>query len=140
MYWQVGMQVGRVVFCSPRYQVKLLRTRHAKSLGYATANEPPTASSSEEGHSTKKLYLHVGPSGDAWTGYSLYAAKHLQPDYVKSLPLDATAVNEENVDLFLELLEDDLNEGGDWAQTIYDNGRLPEELQQTFSEEVQKDE
>lgn len=45
--------------------------------------------------SPSKLYLHIGPSGDCWTGASIFAAKHLQPDYVKSIELPANIPTEE---------------------------------------------
>jgi hypothetical protein len=63
----------------------------------------------------------VGPSGDFWTGHSIFAAKHLQPDYVKSVKLDETL----DVDKLLELLEDN---GDEWTRTIYDEEVLPQEL------------
>ena len=34
-----------------------------------------------------QLFLHVSPSGDCWTGQEIFAAKHLQPDYVRSIPV-----------------------------------------------------
>mmetsp|Transcript_22187 Transcript_22187/g.47724 ORF Transcript_22187/g.47724 Transcript_22187/m.47724 type:complete len:167 (-) Transcript_22187:275-775(-) len=37
--------------------------------------------------SGKTVYFHVSPSGDWWTGPSIFAAKHLQPDYVRSIPI-----------------------------------------------------
>mmetsp|Transcript_14261 Transcript_14261/g.23614 ORF Transcript_14261/g.23614 Transcript_14261/m.23614 type:complete len:120 (+) Transcript_14261:139-498(+) len=68
------------------------------------------------------LYLHVGPSGDCWTGPSIYAAKHLQPDYVKSIPLPSQVGN--NIESLLERLEDDVT----IAQQIYDTAKIPDEL------------
>jgi len=70
----------------------------------------------------KNMYLHVGPSGDFWTAGELFAAKHLQPDYVKSVKLD------ESIDqsLLLELLES--AEGYQWTQSIYDDECLPPDL------------
>ncbi|KAF0682913.1 Aste57867_25001 [Aphanomyces stellatus] len=38
-------------------------------------------------HSPPTIFLHISPCGDWWTGGSMYAAKHLPSDYVKSLPL-----------------------------------------------------
>lgn len=73
------------------------------------------------------MYLHVGPSGDCWTGASLYAAKHLQPDYVKSIPLPPTGVC---LDSLLERLEEDLT----FTQQIYDAAMLPEWFLEEFME------
>lgn len=67
-----------------------------------------------------EIYLHVGPSGDCWTGKSIFAAKHLQPDYVKSIKLDRDI----QVEVLLELLEEDT----DLAMQIYDNEILPDSL------------
>jgi hypothetical protein len=76
-----------------------------------------------------RLYLHVGPCGDYWTGRSIFAAKHLQPGYVKSVELDKSL----DVDVLLELLEEEDNGddgGGDasWTRMIYDEGTLPSDL------------
>ena len=95
--------------------------------------EPSAAITDDSSHSTKTLFLHVSPSGDVWTGYSLFAAKHLQPNYVKSLPLDSE-ISGDQAELLLELLEDNLNDGGDWAQSIYDEGYLPKELVDAFED------
>lgn len=65
-------------------------------------------------------YLHVGPSGDCWTGASIFAAKHLQPDYVKSISLPLNICAES----LLEKLEDDTK----LCQQIYDDEKLPEDL------------
>jgi hypothetical protein len=72
------------------------------------------------------LYLHVGPSGDFWTGPSIFAAKHLQPDYVKSIPLEPFLIPK--VDLLLELLEDQEDHQVNWGQVIYDQASIPKEL------------
>ena len=90
----------------------------ARFLHDQAVNDTPIASTSSE-----CLYLHVGPSGDFWTGPSIFAAKHLQPDYVKSIQLDSAVTN---VDLLLELLEE--NDDTNWGQRIYDEESLPQEL------------
>lgn len=71
------------------------------------------------------LYLHIGPSGDCWTGSSIYAAKHLQPDYVKSilLPLEV------DVECLLERLEAQPMT----SQKIYDDGELPKCLLESLT-------
>jgi hypothetical protein len=63
--------------------------------------------------STKPTYLHVGPSGDCWAGASIFAAKHLQPDYVRSVLLPPLTC----VESLLERLEGDPK----LAQQIYDD-------------------
>jgi hypothetical protein len=74
------------------------------------------------------LYLHVGPSGDCWTGHSIFAAKHLQPDYVKSLKLQPEVC----VDTLLELLE----ENDTWSKQIYDEERFPDDLMECLEKET----
>ncbi len=83
----------------------------------------------------KKVYLHVGPSGDSWIGDAIFAAKHNQPGYVKSIPLGnddnfvfedtAMEINEEMGSLLIEVLD----EHPEWAQEIYDTECFPESLQ-----------
>ena len=79
------------------------------------------SSSSSLLNNNDTVYLHVGPSGDCWTGPSLFAAKHLQPDYVKSIPLMDPNVCPETL---VELLE----ENTILVQKIYDAGVLPPEI------------
>ncbi|KAL3774478.1 hypothetical protein ACHAW5_001233 [Stephanodiscus triporus] len=72
-----------------------------------------------------RLYLHVGPCGDFWTGRSIFAAKHLQPGYVRSVELDVSL----DVDALLDLLqEEDDDDDASWARAIYDEGALPPDL------------
>ena len=79
---------------------------------------------------TNDQFLHVGPSGDCWTGHSIFAAKHLQPDYVKSVKLPAGT----NVEILLDLLEDN-----DLARGIYDSGIVPSGiLEQAKEDRAQK--
>lgn len=91
---------------------------------------PRRSSNSDDGGEYSPLYLHVGPCGDFWTGPSIFAAKHLQPGYVKSVELDESL----DVDALLELLEEeddnDVDSGGDasWTRMIYDEGMLPSDL------------
>ena len=84
----------------------------------------------------KKTYLHVGPSGDSWIGDAIFAAKHNQPGYVKSIALiadDNTHYNhtiigddEDKGSRLIEVLE----EHPQWAQEIYDTECFPESLRQ----------
>jgi cyclic pyranopterin monophosphate synthase len=64
------------------------------------------------------MYLHVGPNGDVWTGTAMFAAKHLPPDYVKSVELDEEL--QQHGDLVVEVLEDH----SDWAQEIYNTSMI----------------
>jgi hypothetical protein len=71
-------------------------------------------------HDDGKVYLHVGPAGDCWTGNNIFAAKHLQPDYVKSILLPT--------DLTTEVLLEQLEQNSLLGQQAYDTEQLPEEL------------
>jgi len=71
------------------------------------------------------LYLHVGPAGECWTGASIFAAKHLQPDYVKSVQLPDDFVDNPSA---IEHLLEDLEEDPATAQQIYDSEQIPEAL------------
>jgi hypothetical protein len=73
-----------------------------------------------------QVYLHIGPSGDCWTASSLFAAKHLQPDYVKSIPLDSHVCPETLVEY--------LEENTILLQKIYDLGVLPPEILESVSQ------
>ena len=91
---------------------------------------PRGSSKSDDDDEYSRLYLHVGPCGDFWTGRSIFAAKHLQPGYVKSVELDKSL----DVDALLELLEEGDDNGDDsggdasWTRMIYDEGTLPSDL------------
>jgi len=67
----------------------------------------------------KRVFLHVGPSGDCWTGPSIFAAKHLQPDYIKSIPIPSNIP----IDALIDFLEDNVTV----SQEVYDTGTLSEE-------------
>ena len=76
-----------------------------RTISSTAARPPPASSSYAAGSSscsssrrggggggvgngkTNQVYLHIAPCGDYWTGYEVFAAKHLNPDYVKSLPI-----------------------------------------------------
>jgi hypothetical protein len=80
---------------------------------WAAATTTPAAADDEE-----VLYLHVSPAGDCWTAPSLFAAKHLTPDYVVSLALPCEAAVAADL---LALLEGDVR----LAQQVYDEKALP---------------
>jgi hypothetical protein len=53
------------------------------------------------------VFLHIAPCGDFWTGHEVFAAKHLQPDYVKSIPIPFDI--QSDVETFLNDYEGDLD-------------------------------
>ncbi len=81
-----------------------------------------------EGSNKNIMFLHVGPSGDCWIGTSIYAAKHLQPDYVKSIQIPQGISN----DAILMALEDDIP----LAQLVYDEGKLPPQLLEKLNDDT----
>ena len=80
-------------------------------------------------------------SGDWWTGPSIFAAKHLQPDYVKSIPIPKGFGPAK---YFSEDEDDDENDLS-WEEKqqllhqIYDEGKLPPHLLPTSSEKKDSD-
>jgi hypothetical protein len=113
-------------------------------LGSKAQQESSTTTSDNTTQKSKTVFLHVGPSGDCWTGDSIFAAKHLQPDYVRSIPLTDN-------EMMMALLEDDdddttdmllalLDENDDWAREIYDTKKFPSELLKRLKEEMETQE
>ena len=91
-------------------------------------------------------HIHIScpysKSGDWWTGPSIFAAKHLQPDYVKSIPIPS------GFDPSKHFSEDEVESesgGMSWEEKqqllhqIYDEGKLPDHLLITSSKEKDKD-
>lgn len=64
-----------------------------------------------------QLYFHIAPCGDYWTGHEVFAAKHLQPDYVKSIPIPRGL----DLEAKLEDFDGDLDK---LLQKVYDTGDL----------------
>jgi hypothetical protein len=106
-----------------------IQSRYSSNRHVGDKDKPQTQrhnsgrSIAEGGDDDQQLYLHVGPSGDCWTGSSIFAAKHLQPDYVKSIVLPGN-VDIDIIDSLLEQLEADPSV----AQTIYDQETIPPSL------------
>ena len=88
------------------------------SFAQRRRQQPSFSTSSSDNNKT--LYLHVGPAGECWTGHSIFAAKHLQPDYVRSIaiPVDTDPAT------LVSILEDDPLT----AQQIYDQSSFPVDL------------
>ena len=87
--------------------------------------------------SQNETFLHIGPSGDCWTGASLFAAKHLTPGYVKSIPLSSLLFDEDTITRLLDLLQEE----PEWCHQMYDTQTVPTEVLSrvvTKSERVEK--
>jgi hypothetical protein len=92
--------------------VSRLASRYPGTI-YKSSLLVSSRSLSIDADSSQLLYLHVGPSGDCWIGPSIFAAKHLQPDYVKSIELPKGAPIED----VEKILEDDPT----LARELYDS-------------------
>ena len=87
------------------------------------------------------LTLSLLNSGDWWTGPSIFVAKHLQPDYVKSIPIP------KGFDPNKHFSEDEgeSERAMSWKEKqqllhrIYDEGELPADLLTSSSDERDKD-
>jgi len=66
-------------------------------------------------------YLHIAPDGDWWIGSEIFAAKHLQPDYVRSFILHENV----NIDNWLQNIGEE-TEQTKVLQKIYDDQKLPD--------------
>jgi hypothetical protein len=85
-------------------------------------------------------YIWLLGSGDWWTGPSIFAAKHLQPDFVKSIPIP----EEFDPSKYFSEDEDDENhmsweEKQQLLHQIYDEGKFPSHLLPTNSEKKDSD-
>jgi hypothetical protein len=120
---------SRKTTCSIPHRIILHRIMLSRSTAVLrfVARERAFSAAAPSSESLAALYLHIGPSGDCWTGSSIYAAKHLQPGYVKSILLpphtDAEALLER------------LDEQPKTSQQIYDDGVLPAGLLESLKDE-----
>jgi hypothetical protein len=150
------MSVLRLVrpslYCKPSANILRLFPRETnQSFTFATTpigskaqEESSTTASDNTTQKSKTVFLHVGPSGDCWTGDSIFAAKHLQPDYVRSISLAEDEMmmafldddNDDTTDILLALLD----ENDDWAREIYDTKKFPSELLKRLKGEMETQE
>ena len=68
-------------------------------------------------------FLHVAPDGDWWTGPELFAAKHLEPDYVRSIPINHPH-SIEDIEDWIESMDDE-EEQQKILRNIYDTKVMP---------------
>ena len=78
------------------------------------------SSSSTTGGTDKGRFLHISPSGDTWIGDEIFAAKHLQTGYLRSIHISV----EEDVELEerIEVWCNGLSVAE--LQGIYDSGKV----------------
>jgi hypothetical protein len=100
-------------------------TRTTSSSSTLNNDEKTTTVNADNDDDGGRLFLHIGPSGDCWTGTTIFAAKHLQPGYVKSIPLMTTDANTTESSLLDEetivsLVEEDVA----LQRLIYDSERI----------------
>ena len=93
----------------------------------SSSKEPRTSCSDTASSSStkpKQHYLHLAPDGDYWTGREIFAAKHLQPDYVRSVPIPPR--EDFDVEEWLDTtFGDDEKKQTEALQNIYDERKLP---------------
>lgn len=133
------LRLWRLPAAAQRFSLVATRYRQEQSCAMMSSatNTTNTTTPSGDDENTKHkdhnntLYLHVGPAGECWTGHSIFAAKHLQPDYVRSLAIPANL----NSSTLVSMLEED----APLAQQIYDQSRFPTDLterMQAFEKET----
>jgi len=76
------------------------------------------------------LYLHVSPDGDFWTGDELFAAKHLEPNYVRSVALPEYLSDKNDNDNTETCIKEifDFNELEKLMREVYDTESLPSQF------------
>ena len=94
---------------------------HGQRQNWQSTNALGGNKDTNKNDSKTTIYLHIGPSGDCWTGHSIFAAKHLQPDYVRSVPLPPNFQNDEHVEALLEAIGEDST----LQHQIYDETKIP---------------
>lgn len=67
----------------------------------------------------EQTYFNVSPGGDWQTGSSVFAAKHLQSDYVKSIPFPG------KFDPYKYFGDEDNDDNLEILHQIYNKGALP---------------
>ena len=150
--------VRRVPSSSPIINFYLTTTTKTAAIDDKTTS----TSMISENKKNPPLYLHVGPSGDCWTGHSIFAAKHNQPGYIKSVPLmkiqqvlmmyddgreyndddnddahddDDNDDEEETQSVLGDILIEILEQYPECSHEIYDTECIPKKLQQYLLEE-----
>mmetsp|Transcript_705 Transcript_705/g.1166 ORF Transcript_705/g.1166 Transcript_705/m.1166 type:complete len:152 (+) Transcript_705:113-568(+) len=136
-------EVSTIMNSSNHLMCQLLRTTHLRSSRRWAAARTCSrrAFGTDNDMNDKTVYFHISPSGDWWTGPSIFAAKHLQPDYVKSIPIpkDFDPCKHFSED------EDESESVMSWKEKqqllhkIYDEGQLPAHLLTSSSEDGDKD-
>ncbi len=115
-----SLQTISITFTSPKY---------FSSSSSSSSPLPPSSNSSSPpspkppAHDPSLLFLHVAPGGDWWIAPDLFAAKHLQSGYVRSVPLGQSEVLD--IDFVNEFVQE-LSLAD--ILRLYDTGEVPEQL------------
>lgn len=70
------------VFTKSSISIPATRIRYFVTNYYDKRNRAENLGSGDE-----DIYLHISPDGDYWISGEIFAAKHLQPEYVRSIPM-----------------------------------------------------
>lgn len=125
--WQMQMKKG---FSDDSKRTPSKRSSHSDQNEAKISNDDEV---DDDMNNEKMVYLHVGPAGECWVGSSIFAAKHLQPDYVKSIPLpqqqqQQQAGNNSDTDDHFSLQEalvEEIENNPHLGQEIYDKEVIP---------------
>lgn len=89
--WQQEYSSSRMYQLSQSKTFTTSSTEPETSAVHSTVGDSSTSSTQTDVPPSRQPsvlhYLHMGPSGDAWVGTEIFAAKHLQPNYVRSIAL-----------------------------------------------------
>lgn len=82
----------------------------------------------------KERFLHISPAGDTWIGDKIFAAKHLQSGYIRSIQIN-------ELDLEVEEYIEEYCNGLSRAdlEAIYDTGKVPDEILDIMSKHNKRD-
>jgi hypothetical protein len=136
----------RPLLLVPKHHVGMTEAanRHrCSSSSSSTTNNSNNNNKNNNNNKATTIYLHIGPSGDCWTGEAL-AGKQLPPDYVKSIPLLDTTTESSS---YTTLLDEDtivslVEADGALRSLIYDRGSLDYAVlhQKLLAEQHQREE
>mmetsp|Transcript_39478 Transcript_39478/g.118506 ORF Transcript_39478/g.118506 Transcript_39478/m.118506 type:complete len:180 (-) Transcript_39478:1764-2303(-) len=107
----------------------LLRTFSSFSGGDGNGDPKDPLPHRDDRRRRQQLYLHIAPCGDHWTSPELFAAKHLQPDYVRSIPVP------DNFDAEDAFFGEEDDGGEEVIRRAYDEGSIPDDILRRFEDE-----
>lgn len=132
---RLKLPYGFLLYTTSEYSREVASVSVSRSLSIDATTTTNINTESLPASKTENLYLHVSPDGDWWTGHEMFAAKHLQPDYVRSIVLpDAWLANNDanDVEAYIEEIYDE-DEIEKLMREIYDTGSLPSRVIERYA-------